>query len=280
MNQFRLKPPGLLALVCALSVFLYSCSDQDGGLNTTHYGQPVSIGNGTVRSFITLNPGNIPVQVGYEISDKGIENLPPASHEDSTIFFADSTGMGDMPMPSYEYLVPLDPTAKKYTVFDHLAANWNPLGHMPVGVYSRPHFDFHFYNMALADRVKIPLYMDDPTGFDLLPPDGYLPADYIRVPGGEARMGTHWADKMAPELNGGAFLQTFIYGSYNSKVIFYEPMVTLAFLQGATTFTGAIKQPAKHLVAGYYPTQYTIYHDASAGKRYVVLTNFVKYGSN
>ncbi|RFM28693.1 hypothetical protein [Deminuibacter soli] len=279
MKNLQLKSARFAALFLLLSVFLFSCTDQQGGLNTTHYGQSVSMGNGSVRSFITLNPGNIPVQIGYEITPAAIQNLPAASHEDSMIFYADSTGMGDMPMPSHEYLVPLDAAAKKYTVFDHLAANWNPLGHMPVGVYSRPHFDFHFYNMPLAEREKIPAYMDDPTGFDQLPADGYLPADYIRVPGGEARMGTHWADKTAPELNGGAFTQTFIYGSYNSKETFYEPMVTLAYLQSVTTFSGAIKQPAKHLTTGYYPTQYLIYSDAS-GKRYVVLTGFVKYIAN
>lgn len=276
MKHF-LPNPARCWVVCCASLLLFSCKHKDNPSGHTYYGSSVTMGNGSVRSFISLDASSKPVEIGYELSSNAIVNLPAATHEDSMIMYMDSTQMMNMPMPTTEYLVPLDSVAKQYTVFDHLAANWNPLGHTPVGVYSRSHFDFHFYNMKLADRLQIPDYADAPAGFDLLPPAAYLPADYIRVPGGEARMGTHWADGTAPELHGSPFTQTFIYGSYNGKVTFYEPMVTLAYLQSATRFSAAIKQPAKHAVAGYYPTTYNIYKDAASGNYYITLSGFTSY---
>jgi hypothetical protein len=269
-----MKPCLSFKTICLslVSAFLFaSCShkDQDAG-STTYFGTTVQMGDGAVRSFVVLAPDRHPLSIGYELTANALVNLPKATHEDSM-----ALENGQMAMAK-EYLVPLPDSARPYTVFDHLAANWNPLGHTPVGVYNRPHFDFHFYNMKLADREAIPGYMTDSSGFNNLPAAAYLPTDYIRVPGGEMKMGTHWADKTAPELNGGSFTQTFIYGTYNGKVTFYEPMVTLAFLQQASSFTGTIKQPAQWAVAGYYPTRYSVYTNSVNGYRYVVLDNFVQ----
>ncbi len=260
-----------LSLLFAAALLLTGCSHKDSTAHPTYYGPTVQMGDGAIRSFITLDPARQPEQIGYELTAAALTNLPKATHADSM-----ALENGQMAMAK-EYLVPLPDSAKQYTVFDHLAANWNPLGHTPVGVYNKPHFDFHFYNMPLAQREAIPDYMMDSSGFNNLPAAVYLPGDYIRVPGGEMKMGTHWADKTSAELNGGSFTQTFIYGSYNGKVTFYEPMVTLAFLQQSSSFTGAIKQPSQWAVPGYYPSQYAIYTDAGNGNRYVVLSHFVQH---
>ncbi len=53
------------------------------------------------------------------------------------------------------------------------------------------------------------------------------------VGGGVPQMGAHWVDVTSPELNGSTFAQTFIYGSYDGQVNFYEPMITLDFLKNA-----------------------------------------------
>ena len=71
-------------------------------------------------------------------------------------------------------------------------------------------------------------------------------------------MGAHWLDATSPELNGQLFTQTFIYGSYNGKVNFYEPMITLQFIKDNPEFERTIPQPAKVQKAGYYPTKMKI----------------------
>jgi hypothetical protein len=85
-----------------------------------------------------------------------------------------------------------------------------------------------------------------------------MPANYVPIPGGEAKMGAHWVDVTSPELNPAApqpFTQTFIYGSYNGKVTYYEPMATVDFLNKLGSFTRNIPQPEKFSKDGYYPTQ-------------------------
>lgn len=88
-------------------------------------------------------------------------------------------------------------------------------------MYELPHFDFHFYLMPNEERNKITA--DNQTQFAKAPAAQYLPADYMQAPGGIPRMGAHWVDKTAPELQGKPFTVTFIYGTYDGKVTFYEP---------------------------------------------------------
>ena len=77
----------------------------------------------------------------------------------------------------------------------------------------------------------------------------------------------------SPELSGQLFKQTFIYGSYDGKVTFYEPMITEAFIKANPTFERAIPQPAKFQKPGYYPTKMRI--EKQNGVTNVILESFV-----
>ena len=68
----------------------------------------------------------------------------------------------------------------------------------------------------------------------------------------EPAMGVHWIDSNAPELNGGEFTETWIHGTYDGKVIFYEPMLTYSFLKSITDWSRSIPRSAKVQVSGYY----------------------------
>jgi hypothetical protein len=68
-------------------------------------------------------------------------------------------------------------------------------------------------------------------------------------------MDAHWIDVTSPELNGQPFTQIFLYGSFDGKVNFYEPMITMDFLKNNNNFEGNIPQPAKVQKSGYYPTK-------------------------
>ncbi len=122
-----------------------------------------------------------------------------------------------------------------------------------------PHFDYHFYLITPVQRARITA-----TGPDLpvtvkAPPAGYLPSGYVTAPGAaEPRMGNHWVNKDAPELHGKPFAHTFIYGTYNGRVAFLEPMVTLAFLKTEPHVTSPVPQPRRYQGAGYYPAQYGV----------------------
>jgi hypothetical protein len=156
-------------------------------------------------------------------------------------------------------------------------------------VYTFPHFDFHFYTISLAERNAIdpsdPNYRTEannlPTG-DFVPPfyiplapPPLQPAD-LAVP----HMGFHWSDVRAPELQGllgnpdayQQFTKTFIYGSWDGRFIFFEPMVTRAYLLTHPSVTTQIPVPAQYPQAGYYPTSYTVTYDAHAREYRVALT--------
>lgn len=217
----------------------------------TYESQPVTMGNGQLTSWITFNKEGNPTAVGMSLTDGALEGLPdigshPSGNDHANIFE-----------------VPLPPTDVTRTPFTHIAVNWNPGGHEPPGIYDKPHFDMHFYIMSSAERKLIPHYEDDTAKFDNFPPADYLPLNFINPGKGEPAMGAHWIDYYAPELpwnGGGEFNQTFVYGTYDGKVTFYEPMLTYSFLKNITEFTRSIPWPAKVQVSGFYPKQMRVKH--------------------
>ncbi len=105
------------------------------------------------------------------------------------------------------------------------------------------------------------------------PAPDYLPQNHVPGPP-VPQMGKHFIDVTSPEVNGQPFTQTFIYGTYDGKVTFYEPMITLAFLKSNSSFERPIPQPSKFRKAGYYPTKMRISkHD---GVTDIVLDGFVQ----
>lgn len=226
----------------------------------TFYGPAVQMGNGHARSWVNISHDDKALAIGLELTDGALQGLP----EDPQAFDASM------------FVFPLHQKAKELTPFDHLVINWNVHGHEPPGVYDLPHFDFHFYKISLADQLAIPPYPLAPAKFDLDPPAGYLPPLYLHIPGGVPQMGAHWIDLLSPEFHGQAFTHTFIYGSYDGKVTFAEPMATLATLQSGNTIHKDFRQPQNFSPTNkYYPTRYNIWKDDSNNRHYVSLDEMV-----
>ncbi len=248
--------------VSAISTFFFSCKKVNPDPDPdTYYGSQVSMGNGTARSFFTVAKDGTPLNIGVEITDNALDNLPTDPEE-----FDAST-----------FLLQVDQHAKDLTPYDHITINWNINGHEPTGIYDLPHFDVHFYQITVAEQNAIPPYQVDPSGFDNLPQPAFIPTGYFRSPGGVPQMGTHWGDVTAPQFNGQPFTYTMTYGSYNGNVAFLEPMVTLEYLKSGTTFEKEIRQPLQFSPTNkWYPTTYSVYKNASTGNHYIEMKNFVK----
>ena len=165
------------------------------------------------------------------------------------------------------------PKALAATPFNHVGLGWNPHGHEPEQIYGLAHFDFHFYQMTPAEVAAIPPYELAKEKFDNVPAPAYFPPTYFNPGGGVPQMGSHWIDVTSPELNGQTFTQTFIYGSYDGKVTFYEPMITEAFILANPSFVRTIPQPAKFQKTGYYPTKMRI--QKTNGVTSIILEEFV-----
>ena len=277
----------VLALTLLATAALGGCravAGADAAEIRTTYGDPVAVGRGTLRSYVTERNG-APAELGVALSEGALDGLPTtgAGHHG-----------GDGPVHQFV----LDFPTSNIAPFRFVEVNWNPMGHEPAGVYQDvPHFDFHFYTVDLAERDAIvpadPAYAAKanalPTG-DYVPPfalqlgpPGAAPAD-IAVP----KMGVHWVDARSSELQQllgkpeayRPFTRTFILGSWNGRFHFWEPMITRAHLLAKRNATEAavldevipISIPARYQVPGRYPTAYRITWDDQAREYRVALT--------
>lgn len=240
----------------AISLLTFSsCNDDEDPIDNAPKllkGAPVTVANGKAWTYIETTPDNKPIRAGITLTPEAI----PADGGR-----VNHGGHHDEAPESIIYTLQL-PENKTATVFDHVTMDWNPYGHPPENIYTKPHFDFHFYMDTQAELEKIPPFEVDSTGHKNYPAPAYLPSNYIPIPGGVPKMGVHWADVTSPELNPqnpAPFTQTFIYGTFNGKVNFYEPMVTGEYLKSITgKFEREIPQPAKYSRTGYYPTKMKI----------------------
>lgn len=248
-----------ILLYLSLAVVVASCSKDDNNAQQPSRltGPAVTMGNGKINSWVALDGQGTPTALGFTISKGAYDNLPAT-------------------LPATTYMLELPAAASTKTPFNHLMINWNPQGHEPIPIYGVPHFDMHFYMVPMSEVMSILPYQVNPGPFDNKPAAAYMPASYVKNPGGVPGMGAHWIDPGSPEFHGQAFTETFIYGSYDGHVTFMEPMITLAYLKTNPALDKAIPQPAQFEKPGYYPTHYTIRTDAD-GNQEIGLTQLVKH---
>jgi len=181
-------------------------------------------------------------------------------------------------------VIPLpDALARRADIpFKWVLFNWNPVGHIPPGVYDVPHFDVHFYLAPITDVFAL---QDGPCGPEFIRcdqfkmgemplPANYMNPDYKDVEAVVPAMGNHLIDLTGPEFNGGRWQRSFIYGIYDGKVTFYEEMVTLAYLLSHPDTCNPIKSPAAVGLSGYYPSQTCIRYDKTTGEYTVSMEGF------
>ncbi len=244
-----MKTYKILFTTASLSMLsLMNCTKNEA-TPSEFYGESMSLGGGTAKTFYRVDDAGNPSEIGVAISESAMNSLPHA------------TNSTPLKLPT---------KAQGKTPFTFVLFDYNHLGHEPAHVYDIPHFDVHFYMTSNDDRLKI-----SPTdkGVDAAPADGFLPMPRIGA-GVVPQMGNHWIDVTSPELNGGKFTNTFIYGSAYGKVNFFEPMISTDFLKSSTHNHFPIKQPQKFEKSGYYPTEYCARYNAEAKQYEVTIESF------
>jgi len=217
------------------------------------YSSSLPVGDGVVRAWVSQNKDGEPVAAGVNFSEKALENLPTTPAQ-------------------YVLLLPKNKGKNFYT---HVLIDWNPQGHEPAHVYDLPHFDVHFYIIPNDQRLAIG--PNDLTQFANAPASQYIPDHYLQIPGGVPQMGAHWADLLSPEFNGGVFTKTFILGTYDGNVIFFEPMITRDYLLSHPNDLVTLRQPQAYQRDGYYATQYKVSYSHSPKEYTVALLNLVHH---
>lgn len=257
--KYMLK--SLTPIWCMIVALLIFGCDSDSDKAGTFVGDSKALGNGTVRSWVRTDASGNPEAVGVTLTEAVLTNLPQQA-----VGHKAHRAMGETALALPDNVE---------TPFNHISFDWNPQGHEPPGLYDLPHFDVHFYMITQAERDAInPANADFEAKAAARPAEALIPAGYIQTPGAVPRMGAHWLDAATPELNGQVFTKTFIFGFFDAKMSFFEPMITKAYLESVRDMSGqavttAIPQPLQFAQPGYYPTQYTIRYDATE-KEYTV----------
>jgi hypothetical protein len=263
-------------------------AERDG--STTLEGPEARVGNGTGRIFVELGPGGEPRAIGIALTESALAGLATRMNTTSRCF--DKNGDGTLShgecLGDYQTDLALPAGARDLQLPFHWATvNWNPEGHLPPApaVWSAAHFDFHFF---LADPELIHgirpgpcgefIHCDDAKRAGLPLPPPHAPEGYIDVGAAVPSMGNHLVDSRDPELADPklGFSHTFIYGSYDGKLIFLEPMVSHAFLSRRAPECRPVRAPRAYATAGYYPTTYCVRHDAGSRTYRVTLEGLVR----
>lgn len=256
----------LTLLLILFATFLTAC-DSNNSSSGTFYGQQKKLGDGKIRTFVDLGDDGEPTAYGVAFDEKALTGLPTGG---------DHSNHGNMTV------LQLPDVAEFPT--DHISVDWNPNGHEPEGIYTHPHFDFHFYMITEAYRnAMVPADPEYEAKSAKLPEAQYIPQGYVSPPGNlpVPQMGLHWLDPASPELNGATFTKTFIHGSWDGNIIFYEPMITKAFIESVKGMDGqavvtSIPQPQAFAKPGYYPTTYAVRYDAKKKEYRVALEGLVR----
>ncbi len=243
-----------------LLLLVFSSCKKDHDKAGVFKGPVTSFQGGHAWTWVQTDADNKPLRVGIAIDAAAMSSLDPGTGDGGDHDHANAISLAFASQASV-------------TPFMHALLDWNPHGHEPAGVYDQPHFDFHFYMTSEADRLAIPPYETNSEGFLHYPAADYMPAVYQAIPGGVPQMGTHWVDVNSPELHGQLFTQTFLYGTYDGQVTFYEPMITKAFLDANQQFQRDFPVPDKFSKAGYYPSKIRI--EKTGGVTNIILEGFV-----
>jgi len=254
------------------------------------------VGNGTALLYAAVDDKGEPVAIGISFSKDALQGLPTEPNPKSICFDKDGNGridvmgecLGDYGL---KFELPDAEAATALAPFKWALVNWNPHGHQSPAPppWAAPHFDFHFF---IADRASVEALRPgrcsellDCADFEKAQkpvPAPYVHPDHIDVGAAVPAMGNHLINVKSPELapDGPPFTHTFIVGSNDGHVIFYEPMITTAYLASEPNGCVSIKQPKAWEVAGFHPTKYCMRFSERAGRRTVSLEGFVKRAAN
>ncbi len=280
-----------VALVSAVvAVFgVQACSPAGGTrADDATLGAEAKLGDGTVTSFARFDSEGVPEAIGVIFSAAALASLPPERSDEHQCFDIDGDGMIEPDpecVPTHERVIPLPTGASRRPdiPLKWVLLNWNPVGHMPPGIYDVPHFDIHFYietienTFALEPGACGPEHLRcDQFERAIRPvPPNFTHPDFQDFQAAAPAMGNHLIDTTAAELHGSPFTRSWIYGTYDGRITFWEEMVTLEYLTSRPDTCYDIKQPEGVEVAGYYPMRTCYRYDPESDTQEVSLQGFV-----
>lgn len=284
---------GVAAWLLAALTIVAGCATQDRHAPAAPAkrlpGTQMAIGKGSVASYAELNGRGEPHAVGIAFSPTALDGLPTDHTNLRHCVDRNKDGKVDRMtecLHTYEYVLPLpDAVARRSDIpFKWVLLNWNPMGHIPPGIYDVAHFDVHFFMEPVASVFALEAGTCGPEfircdQYDVakrpLPPN-YMHPDFKDVDGVVPAMGNHLVDLSGSEFSEKKpFTRSWIFGVYDGKVTFYEEMVSRAHLLTKPQGCAPIKSPPAVAAGGFYPTVSCLRHDPATGETTVSMEVFV-----
>ena len=248
---------------------------QNGGIQ--------KLGKGTINTYADLGADGKPIAIGITFTRQALEGLPAKKSKTGRCFDMDKDGRinpaseceGDYEL---RLTMPDKLSGRSDIPFKWIGFNWNPEGHVPPKIYDLPHFDMHFYMVPQKEidsiRVgpcKLFINCDDRKRALVPVKPKYVHADHISVGATVSMMGNHLVNVKSQEFGKTPetkkkFTHTWIFGAYDGKITFYEPMITREYLLRKPNGCFNIKGPKAWQKTGYYPTRYCIRYHAGSDK--------------
>ena len=151
-------PPLRISVVVAVTLVVFVGCDQrlPGGLTERALGAVAHVGAATASSYAEFEESGAPLAIGLVFSSNFFEELPTEVSDFHQCFDRDSNGVVDRSTECnqwHEWVIPLPSVvaSRSDIPFKWSLLNWNPVGHIPPGVYDTPHFDIHFYIAPIED---------------------------------------------------------------------------------------------------------------------------------
>ncbi len=224
------------------------------------FGDPQPLGEGFVRSFVTLDDYGNPSEVGATLT-QGSLSLPTGDSE-----------------PDIATVLSLPPEASA-TVFNHLVLTYRP--HTEPGnppAFGVPRITIDSSLLSLQERALIcpnpdttgpqPTCAADEQAKILKPPKpGTVPQGMLPTGIVEPGIGTRYFDPDAalPIIMGQQSFNTlYDYGFYDGEPSVIAFGASKAFLETQPNVTNPIKVPTSYPKSGYYPTEYSVTFDATS----------------
>ena len=193
------------------------------------------------------------IDAGIEIDDGAFQedSLPAVPQVDACRprFCVASRGSGTERVCEQPFLrTYLDSPAadSAFSPFKAIQLDYEPLGHAPRGIYSDPHFDFHFYYTSRREVEGIERGECGAADGSFLSPESYrkalAPVPLPCFPTGAwtnvglavHEMGNHLVNLLSPEFGRfpmRGFGKTLIFGSYDGRINFIELMASRRWLE-------------------------------------------------
>ena len=252
---------------------------------TTIVENRTSLGDGYLESYVKTDNKGAVKELGVLISEEVLESLPTEKNDGTTCWDKNEDGVLDRDNECGAghvrvlYLPKLLGLPFKYVLF-----NWQPLGHGPVDIYDKGHFDMHVFIQDNLDRLAIRpgpcnaiINCDDFERAQKPVPEEFFPVGMSYQPGGAAQayMGNHLGDFDHPEWHGEPLTHAITYGIYDGHITFLEPLVAVEWLKTKPNECEPIKQAPEVEITGYYPLTFCTRYVANAHKYAMTLEDFV-----